>query len=117
MLGRLGQVCNVLGDYARAKACYVLALSLLRETSYWRAEVFELAYASLLYHHLGDHHTAREYSEQALTIALNLGDCDLCGLALTRMGHALAGLGEPKAAEDVYRQALDTRQELNARRP
>ena len=67
---------------------------------------------SSLVHYLGDHQATREYSQQALSIAWEIGSRRTQGYALTSLGHALAGLGQLAEAGEFYQQALTLRHEL-----
>jgi len=55
---------------------------------------------------LGDDATAHERCHRALCIAQSIGNRRVEGYALTRLGHALAGLGHLAEAAETCRQAL-----------
>ncbi|HMN31418.1 MAG TPA: hypothetical protein PKE45_24920, partial [Caldilineaceae bacterium] len=54
----------------------------------------------------GDEEAARVHSQAALDIAQAIGDRWLESSSLTKLGHALAGLGQPDAAGVCYQQAI-----------
>jgi len=108
----LSWVFESLGNYARSKEIADQALAMWRELGLPRGEGGMLAILGSIMHHLGDDETAREYCEQALRVGQDVGDAIVPPLALTKLGHALVGLGRLDEAADAYREALALHREL-----
>ncbi len=58
------------------------------------------------YRHLNQHSLAEQHYQQALTLARELAEPTLTGIALHNLGAARADTGDDVAALDYYRQAL-----------
>ena len=55
---------------------------------------------------MGDDAAARQYAQQALLVAQDLGNRAAQGNAFMVLGHALAGLGRLAEATDAYRKGV-----------
>jgi tetratricopeptide (TPR) repeat protein len=60
---------------------------------------------------VADNDAARQYAQEALQIAQDLGARTIQAGALTSLGHALVALGHPAEAVVAYQQALNLRRE------
>jgi DNA-binding CsgD family transcriptional regulator/energy-coupling factor transporter ATP-binding protein EcfA2 len=60
-----------------------------------------------------DYHGAEAYCTRALALAQSIGDPKLIGHSLNRIGNWYLNTGQPFAALDYHRQALDVFDELN----
>jgi len=111
-LCNLGCIADYQGDYIKAQAHYEQSLRLCREIGRPQYESEIYAYLGLLFHHMGNDRAARENSQQAVHIAQSADARYEQGLALTHLGHALAGLGQLSEAAEAYGQAVALRREL-----
>jgi tetratricopeptide (TPR) repeat protein len=66
----------------------------------------------LLFHYLGEHETALEYSQDALQMAQEIGDRAKEGIMWMKLGHALLGLGRLEKAAEAYQNSVALRREL-----
>ena len=112
VLQLLGQVCRCLGDYAGAHGYLDPALALYRDIGRPASAAYVQAVLSLVYGAQGDYDAAREHARDAVRICRDLGERRGEGLALTSLGHALAGLDCLADAADTYRQAADVQRAL-----
>ena len=110
-IGNLAIIAHRLGNYGEAQVNYEHALTLYREVSFRQGESTLLSYLSLLFHHLGDQRAAKAYGLRALALAEELEDSLSQGFALTNIGHALLGLGQPDGATEAYQRAVEIRRE------
>jgi tetratricopeptide (TPR) repeat protein len=83
------------------------ALGHWRELGERRQESDVVTLLGLIAHHMGDDAVAREYGQQALHVAQDLGDGAAQGNAMMVLGHALAALGRLAEASDAYRQGVE----------
>jgi tetratricopeptide (TPR) repeat protein len=105
------------GDYGAARDALADSRRLLRD--FPEQDVFardDEAYAqsalALLHHQLGEDEQAQEYARRALEIHRTTFGPHRPALALTRLGHALVGLGELEEGRAAYQEALGLRREL-----
>jgi tetratricopeptide (TPR) repeat protein len=75
-------------------------------------DAFAQSALALLHHQLGEDDPAREYAQRALEIHRSTWGPHRPALALTRLGHALVGLGNLEEGRMAYQEALDLRREL-----
>jgi tetratricopeptide (TPR) repeat protein len=113
----LGLNAMAQGDYGVARDALERAQCLLRE--FPEQDVFardDEAYAqsalALLHHRLGKDQQAVHYARRALEIHRATFGPDRPALALTRLGHALVGLGKFEDGRAAYQEALDLRRDL-----
>lgn len=111
----LGLMADLVGNYESAKARYAEAWQLLRETQTPHFEIHLLAFMGLLFHHLGENETARQYCEQALGQEGAPGSLPARSTALAVHGHVLAALDCLDEAREAYRQTIALHEQL--RRP
>ncbi|MEI7731978.1 MAG: tetratricopeptide repeat protein [Verrucomicrobiota bacterium] len=104
-------------DWRAAEKLYTEALELKQRASAPAASLFatfhELAWTCQV---LGHTHQSMTYAEQALKIALDIGDLHLKGIALGNLGLAHAALGDARKAIEFYEQHLKIAREIDDRR-
>ncbi len=108
-LDSLALVHTELGDYSAAQNYFERAISVIKDEKS-PDRIRALANRSLLYHLLADHKTALEFGMQALSLSKDLPQ--IHAIALTNVGHALAGLLNYEQARDHFEQALKIRRSL-----
>ncbi|MCP4539087.1 MAG: tetratricopeptide repeat protein [Chloroflexi bacterium] len=112
-LGNFGGIDRALGQYERAREYYTQSMQIAREIGNREQECDRLFNLGLLLHQMGNDKDALSYAEQGLRIAQEIGARRPQGYALTILGHVLTGLDRLTKAAQIYRQALDTRRELD----
>jgi tetratricopeptide (TPR) repeat protein len=118
-LCRVGVALNAiaLGDFAAAASYLELSRHMFRKIG--RNDLDDDAWAqstlALLKHQMGDDRTARDYASHATAIHRRTGYDYRTATDLTRLGHALAALGETHEAAAAYQEALDLRREMGQR--
>ena len=107
----MGQVYHRLGAYALAAACYRKAMRIYRQNGEAAREGEIHNLRGLLHYHQGRLPAARRSSRQALAIAERVGSRPIQAYAWTHLGHILAELGRPDAADAAYHRALQIRRD------
>ena len=107
-LSMLGWIQTRLGDHHEARTSCLHAIAIMRELGAYRelhAETYEnLGYA---YHHLGHYTESIACYHQALEWYREIGNRHGEANTLTGLGDTHQSAGDPQAAHDVWRQALD----------
>jgi predicted ATPase/DNA-binding SARP family transcriptional activator/DNA-binding CsgD family transcriptional regulator len=104
LLGVMGDVALVRGDYARAKEWFEEGLAICRENGNKRESIWLLGGLSNLALEYSDYRHAKELFDEALTVSRELGD------ALT-LGTFLNGLGYVHLLEGDYQRAMTMSEE------
>jgi tetratricopeptide (TPR) repeat protein len=113
VLINLGFISATQGDAAAAQLHLERGLRICREIGYQWGEGVTLGKLGLLAHLQGDDYEANARSQEALRILREIGARPEEGYALLYLGHARLGLGQPVAAAEAYRAALDLRRALD----
>lgn len=116
LLENMGHVNRDQGNYTQAQSYYEQSLEIRQELGALLGESYTRAGMALLWHHQGDHESARAYSQQAEGIAAQIGARSPQAIALTHLGRALTALGQVETAIDAYQQAIAVRRALSQER-
>jgi Tfp pilus assembly protein PilF len=105
------------GDYGAARDALADSRRLLRDfpeqDPFARDdEAYAQSALALLHHQLGEDERAEHYARRALEIHRRTFGPERPALALTRLGHAMVGLGKLEDGRAAYQEALDLRREL-----
>lgn len=111
-LNNLGLVYNSLGEEARAREALHRARELLAAIGYRRGEAYTNLYLAIVARHGGDAASAERYGQRALAISRAIQERHCIGLALTQLGHVAAGDNRLDDAHQMYRQAIELRNEI-----
>lgn len=106
---------ELLGEFERARADYVLALEFARRAEDRQAEWSTLIDLGFLWQSR-DWERAGEYFERAFVLARSLEETALIAQSLNRIGNWHANRGQPREALSSHQQALALFEELNDRR-
>jgi tetratricopeptide (TPR) repeat protein len=116
---RIGRALNAmaLGDYGTALADLEQARCVFREVREEGTDHDALAQSALALfcHQQGENEIACEQARRALDIHRTVGHRYRQAFALSRLGHALTGLGQLEEADDAYSQALALLREMGQR--
>jgi tetratricopeptide (TPR) repeat protein len=101
-----------LGVYDKARAYYQSARQIQQEIGARQSEVSAWFNLGLVHHSQGDHKTAWRRIQQALEIALTVGDRRAQGFAWMGLGHAFWGLEALDRAHEAYHESITLWREL-----
>ncbi len=107
-----GKAYDNLGEFQSALNDYESALHVAEDSGEQAAEWQALMALALLWA-ARDYHQAEAYCARALALAQSIGDPKLIGHSLNRIGNWYLNIGQPFAALDYHKQALDVFDELN----
>jgi tetratricopeptide (TPR) repeat protein len=112
-LHNIGNFMHSVGDYEKAQTYFQRSRDVAHEIGLpeYTTSISAINLALVL-HHLGQNQAARRESLRALNLARQGGMRREEGLALTCLGHALAGLNQHTEAAQTYQHALDLQREL-----
>jgi predicted ATPase/Tfp pilus assembly protein PilF len=112
-LHNMGNVMHSVGDYAKAQTYFQRSRDVAHEIGLPEYTLSITAInLALVLHHIGENEAAQRESLRALKLARQAGMRREEGLALTCLGHALAGLNLHTEAAQIYRNALSLQREL-----
>jgi CHAT domain-containing protein/Flp pilus assembly protein TadD len=115
ILGNLGSIYNIFGDYPKAIDYLQQALKIAQEIKDRRGESYALGNLSSIYNHLGDYPKAIDYIQQSLKIAQEIKDREGEVYALNSLGGAYNNLGDYPKAIDYHQQSLKVTREIKNR--
>lgn len=105
-------LCRRNGDYLGARDLLEKSIEIYRMIPYRRGECTHLAHLALIESFLGNADKALGLAAQALRIAEDMQAAPTHAYVLTYLGRILADAGDYPPAENAYRQALATLQQL-----
>lgn len=107
MLTNIGNVYAALGDYEKSNE-YTYRGNALAEKGQAKASIM-VNFLNLgdNYFHLRFYDSARSYAGRAYSMALELGDMEMAGLAMGNTGQVYSATGEHEIALGYYRKAIN----------
>ena len=105
-LGWLGKMYTDLGQYERARGYLQQGVALCQEIGTKPDEVNLLMKATQLELQSGEYEAAYQLAQQGLALAHEFGVWRQIAVAMTCCGHSLHGMGEWRAAQEAYQDAL-----------
>src|SRR5262249_20350755 len=106
---------NQMGQYAKALEFYELELLGDRESGNRGAIGSTLGNIGAIYSSMSEWTKAIEYAEDALKIALDVGQKVNGGIWRDNLAEARVALGEPETGKELAQQALDIARATNSR--
>jgi tetratricopeptide (TPR) repeat protein len=112
VLGNLGNVYDIIGDFGKAIDYSGKALKIVRQIGDKRGEGTWLGNLGISYDSLGDYAKAIKHYSQALDIAKQIGDKQNESTWLGNLGNTNESLGDYAKAIENYTQALDIARQI-----
>ncbi|AGZ39643.1 AfsR/SARP family transcriptional regulator [Actinoplanes friuliensis] len=112
-LNNIGWVHVVLGNYAEALEHCRLAVKIQEEEGNWTGAAHSWDSVGYVHHHLGNYAEAVTCYHRSRDLFRDQGDRRLEAIILTHLGDTHLAAGDPPAARDAWRQALDIYEEID----